>query len=152
MVEMEIETDLDNLSGGLENFSKNLPDKIEAAMEFAAERIKDILEEITTKRTGFTAEAWTVIPVNPGEFVILNANEPVATFLSEGTAPHDIFPLTGQALHWTDETGEHFAAYVHHPGTEGLQLEETALAMAEGYIDEVLDAAEDEAWEESMNE
>jgi hypothetical protein len=151
MVEIEIDSsEFDSLPEDLTNFSEILPEKTDLAMRLGAERVREILEEITPKRTGFTASAWTVIAVDVGEFVILNANEPIATFLSEGTAPHDIFPVSAQALHWMDETGEHFAAYVHHPGTEPLNLEETALAMAEPDVQQYLDEAEEEAWDEAM--
>ena len=151
MVDLSIESkEFDSLPDDLEDFADVLPEKTDLAMRLGAERVREILEEITPKRTGFTAAAWTVIPVDVGQFVIINANEPIATFLSEGTAPHDIFPVNAQALHWTDESGEHFAAYVHHPGTEPLNLEETALQMAEPDLEELLDNAENEAWEETM--
>jgi hypothetical protein len=154
MVEMEIDgDDIDDLRRDFENYTEKLPEELNIAMEACAERIKEILERITPKNTGLTAISWTVIPMGMGEFVITNDNEPIATFLSEGTVAHRI-PSVGYAkLHWVDEGGEdRFASWVWHPGTQPLYLEDSAMLEAEPFIEEMLDAAEDAAWREVASE
>ncbi len=42
---------------------------------------------------------------------------PLAKIIEYGTSQHFIYPRHAQVLRWEDETGVHYARYVHHPGT-----------------------------------
>ena len=44
---------------------------------------------------------------------------PLATWVEDGTRPHDIVPTTKKALHWGGPGGDVFATRVQHPGTPG---------------------------------
>ena len=145
-----LEENISSLVNDIDDYLDRFQTYVDDAMRQAAELVRDKLEEITPKLTGFTAASWVVISVGWGEFYITNSNEPVATFLSEGTAPHDIYPVSAEALHWVDESGEHFAKHVYHPGTEGLNLEETALAETSDDVDRLIAEAEERAWDEAM--
>jgi hypothetical protein len=57
----------------------------------------------TTARNGAAGEIASLVPH--------------ASFLDQGTAPHEIRPRTRRALRWEDGGGEHFATRVQHPGT-----------------------------------
>ena len=152
MVFIEIDdSDLEKEAQSMENLAERLPINLDIAMHAAADLIRDKLEEITPKRTGLTAISWTVIPLDRGEYLITNTNDPIATFLSEGTAPHEIF---GNPLHWVDlDTGEdRFAMHVHHPGTQPLYLEDSAMLACEAEIQALEDAAIEAAERESYIE
>lgn len=47
----------------------------------------------------------------------VEVNQPYAQAQEAGSAPHTIRARKAKVLHWTNETGEHFATQVHHPGT-----------------------------------
>ena len=149
MVELEIDDlDLEKEAESMERLAERLPIQLDIAMHAAAELIRDKLEEITPKDTGLTAISWVVVPIDRGVYVITNTNDPIATFLSEGTAPHEIF---GNPLHWVDlDTGEdRFAMHVHHPGTRALYLEDSAMLACEPEIQALEDAAMEAAERES---
>jgi len=135
----------------MERLAERLPINLDIAARTGAEILRQWLEDNTPQRTGLTSISWVVIPLDIGEYVITNTNDPIATFLSGGTAPHEIF---GNPLHWVDfETGEdRFATHVHHPGTAPLNLEERALQETEAEIDALWDAAIDAAERESFVE
>lgn len=51
-----------------------------------------------------------------GEIV---ATKAYASFVENGTRPHEIRPKNGKLLHWEAPQGDHhFARVVHHPGTK----------------------------------
>jgi hypothetical protein len=145
---------LDGLALNMEKYADNFPKQLDIAMAAAAELVRQKLVEITPKRTGFTAEAWVVIPMGIGEFVITNSNEPIASFLSEGTSPHPIDPVSARVLHWVSinaegAAGDVFAMHVDHPGTQPLNLEDVAMLEVEPMIDDLIDAADDAAAREA---
>lgn len=89
---------------------------------------------------------------------VLVAGAKHASFVEEGTSPHDIRPKEGHgfegplqkgqsrrtkkdvgthrvALRWTDGSGQHFAAVVHHPGGRSLPFMGPAVQKAERVIE-----------------
>ena len=56
-------------------------------------------------------------------------DEPYAFFVIEGTAAHDIYPSTKQALFWVG--ADHPVAFVHHPGTKANPFPERAMEELE---------------------
>lgn len=146
IIEIDAEP-LTKLDEAMKLASGKLGKEVDAGMEYVAERIRQTLYELTPKRTGFTAEAWTVLHVGSGEFFITNANEPIITFLSEGTVEHEIAPVRARALHWVDEAGiDRFSMGHRVLGIEPLNLEERALEENADLIDQIIDAAEDAAF------
>lgn len=73
---------------------------------------------------------------------VIEATMPYASFVEEGTQPHDIRPVRAKALHWTDGDGEHFAAVVHHPGGRSFPFMGPALQKAERVIVAEVEIAE----------
>lgn len=155
---VEVETDagpvFDIFADEVDAVRERLGKVIDEKMVDVVEKLRELLRDLTPKRTGFTAESWTVLHVGEGEFFITNSNEPVITFLLEGTNPHDIprEPMPpGRWLHWFDDFGgEHFAKQVHHPGTEAQPIIEEALAEIDDDIAEALATAVDEVWDQEV--
>ena len=57
---------------------------------------------------------------NSGATGVIECRVPYASYLDEGTKPHEIWPKTAICLRWYDEGGDaHFAKHVNHPGTKG---------------------------------
>lgn len=50
--------------------------------------------------------------------ILIKSNVPQARFVTQGTKPHDIYPVNARVLHWEDSFGDHFAMHVWHPGTK----------------------------------
>lgn len=154
MVDVELgdfDLELEKEAQTMERLAERLPINLDIAMRAAAELLMEKLFEITPKKSTLTATSWVVIPIDRGQYLIANTNDPIATFLSEGTAPHEIF---GNPLHWVDlETGEdRFAMHVHHPGTQPLYLEDSALLACEPEIQALEEAAIEAAERESFVE
>lgn len=61
-----------------------------------------------------------------------------ASYIEEGTQPHEIEARNAQALHWIDEAGEHFRRKVHHPGTAAMPFLAPAAEVAEDAIIETI--------------
>ncbi len=57
-----------------------------------------------------------------------------ASYVEEGTPPHEIEARNAQALHWINEGGEHFARKVQHPGTAPMPFLAPAALVAEDAI------------------
>jgi hypothetical protein len=55
-----------------------------------------------------------------------------AVVVEFGSQPHTIRPRRGRVLRWVDETGEHFARVVHHPGTRPSGFFRASWARAPG--------------------
>lgn len=134
------------------NFSGALMDEIYASLPYAADIILEKLVEFTPVRTGLTAASWQVVAVDRGEYFITNSNEPVITFLTEGTAEHRVEPVSAQALHWTDDSGEYFSKGHTVAGIVGTDIEGLAMNEAEPELDQLWDAAVDAAMQESYTE
>ncbi len=73
---------------------------------------------------------------------VIEATARYASFVEEGTRPHEIRPRKAKALHWTDAEGEHFAQLVHHPGTPSLPFIGPAVQKAERVIEREVDIAQ----------
>jgi hypothetical protein len=144
MVEIEIEAhEFDELPDDLENWGNALMPNIYVAMDQLANELKEWLEYLTWKDSGLTAASWVVIPIDIGQFFITNTNEPVITFITQGTAAHFVAPVFAEALHWVDETGEHFSKGHWVSGIVGEDFESEALEAMEDRIEELLQAAFD---------
>ncbi len=130
-----------------EQLASNMQTEINASLARAAEIIRGWLEDYTPRRSGLTATSWRVIAFGRDDYEISNLNEPIITFITEGTRPHDIY---GNPLHWTDDLGaDHFAMHVSHPGTQPVDIVGMALDAAEPELDALFDAAIDAAITES---
>ena len=148
MVNVAIDSsEFDSLPDDIEKYAAAFGPEVDAAMGGLAEMLRAKLEEITKKRTGETAAAWTVVAAGVGEFIVTNSNEPVITYLTQGTAAHFVRPVSAKALHWVDESGvDRFSMGHEVRGIVGEDYEAEALDWLEPYIDQFLDAADDAAW------
>ncbi len=75
-------------------------------------------------RTGFLAQSLTKEQGN--DYVALDDTAPYAPFVVKGTAPHEIRPVTAQALCFQISGETVFAKLVRHPGTSPNPFMETA--------------------------
>lgn len=156
MVEMQFGDD-DDLRAMLEveqklvNYGNTLSQELDAALDYLADKIKEVLETTTWQLwphgSGLTASSWTVIPLGMGDFYITNSNEPTITYLTEGTAAHWIQPVSAKALRWYDEyTGQiHFSMGHQVRGIVGMDVEAIVMTTMDTYIDQVLDSCIDAA-------
>lgn len=149
MVDVELDTDqFAGLEYFFDDWSEAWRDEMGATLATAAEVLRGWLEDYTPRgKTGTTATSWRVIAFDRDNYEIMNTNEPIITFLTEGTRAHPIFahPLSGW-LHWTDDDGfDHFAHYVHHPGTAPIDIVGQALEAADSELNALWDAAEESA-------
>jgi hypothetical protein len=146
---VDIELDADEFAGlefFFDKYGQVWMSEMSASLATAAEIIRGWLEDYTPRRTGTTATSWRVIAFDRNDYDISNLNEPIITFLTEGTRPHRI-PTSGNTLlHWTDNEGfDHFAMHVQHLGTEPIDIVGQALDAAEPELEELWDAADDAA-------
>jgi hypothetical protein len=151
MVEITIETgEFDSLPDDIVQYGNQLIRNVDAVMEYWARQIRDWLEWMTPKgETGITAASWIVVPTgSPGEFFITNTNEPIATYLTMGTSAHWVGPVFARALHWVDETGDHFSMGHWVRGIIGYDFVTEVLDMLQPDIDADIAAAEEAAWRE----
>jgi hypothetical protein len=102
-----------------------LSDGVQKGVEYGVK--EGIDEALSTRRwkdrTGVTVSktrGYLEMRVPGGAVGIMECDVPHASFLDQGTAPHDIYPRYASALRWYDEGGNPvFAQHVHHPGTKG---------------------------------
>lgn len=80
-------------------------------------RVETELASTGPEDTGNMNRNTRVFPRGPLAFEVVIAAD-YASFVRDGTRPHEIVPVTAQALRWTDEGGTHFAKRVQHPGTQ----------------------------------
>jgi hypothetical protein len=75
--------------------------------------------------------------------ITVSSDAPEATFVIEGTRPHDIYPRDKQALFWP--SAEHPVKHVHHPGTQpnpfGEQAQEEITAVVEAELPQIVQEA-----------
>jgi len=77
---------------------------------------------------------------------VIEATKRYASFVEEGTAPHEIRARRAAALHWVDDAGEdHFARKVNHPGTRSMPFIGPAAQKAERVMVREAEIAEVEA-------
>jgi hypothetical protein len=160
MVEFLIEVEGDDPDFGgaanrLERWANTLETQLEAFMERLAEQILAELKYWTPVYHGYnppkeppgtTRESWTVIWEGQDGFFITNSNEPVITYLTIGTAAHDVYPVWARVLHWIDEAGQHhFAMHTHPKGIIGFDIEEAVMREFDPIIEAGLDACIDAA-------
>jgi hypothetical protein len=129
-------------------FHERLQEEIDSSLDDAANIILKWLITFTPVRTGTTAASWQVIAANRDDYYITNTNEPVISFLTEGTAPHG--PVFAQALHWVDpDTGEDiFAKWVR--GIMPTPIEDMAMEEADPELEQLWDMAIDAANRETL--
>ena len=97
-------------------------------------------------RTGaLTASTVGRVEVStPGAAVgVIEATKPYASFVEEGTRPHEIRPRKAASLHWVDADGDHFAKKVNHPGTPSLPFIGPAVLKAERVMVRDIEVAAD---------
>lgn len=146
-MDVEFDTDeVDGLDRFFTDYGAALDREFSAVGDRAAEIIRGWLEDFTPRRSGVTATSWRVIAFGRNDYEITNTNEPIITFITEGTQPHMIEAGLGHYLHWTDDSGfDHFAQMVMHPGTEPVDIVGQALDAADPELEELWDAALDAA-------
>jgi hypothetical protein len=133
-------------------FHERLQEELDIVLTQAAEIIRGWLQDYTPRRTSLTATSWYVVAFDRNDYYITNTNEPIITFLTEGTRPHIIASHGGHPLHWVDEEkGDMFALWVYHPGTEGIDIVGQALDAAEPELDQLWDMAIDAANRETLS-
>jgi hypothetical protein len=148
--------DPDDTFGKLELEFELYGDRLEAnvqiAMEAAANMLLSLLISFTPIDTGMTAASWAVIPGDWHEFYVTNSNTPVIDYLTEGTSAHQVLPVIAKALHWIDEVsgGDRFSKGHWVKGIMPIPIEEMALDELDPILDQLLDAAEENAWNEGF--
>src|SRR3990167_10445102 len=130
-VSITISTDLVQAEEDLNLFDERLGPMLDEALRRGAHYLAEVMKELTPKRTGETAESIGVTEAYL-EYDV-GSDSPVFGWLDQGTAGHGpILPRSAQALHWEDETGEHFARYVLYVrGIEAHNLINAAMELAE---------------------
>jgi hypothetical protein len=151
MVEIDIQGE-EEAYGELEDldFSMRLDEQMGPALEQAANVIRQWLVYYTPTRTGRTAASWSVIAVDRDDYYITNTNEPIITYLTEGTAPHYIAPVQAQALHWVENGQDYFSMGHMVSGIVGVDIEEQALVASEPELDNLFDMAVDAATRDAL--
>ena len=131
-------------------FDQRITEKLDEALRRGAYYAAELMKELTPKRTGETAESIGVTEAYL-EYDV-GSDSPVFGWLDQGTAGHGpILPRSAQALHWEDETGEHFARYVLYArGIEAHNIIDGAMELAEPGIQADIELALDQAWIESQ--
>lgn len=150
MVNIEIDDDFGDVDGALQRWGQKLFDNLDEGIAGLGEMIRQRLEDVTNEffpgGTGATAAAWTVISLGMGDFYITNSNEPVITFITQGTAAHWVFPTVAKALHWIDESGRDRFSMGHEVrGIIGVDIEGIVMQEMDPFIENLMDAAIDAA-------
>jgi len=123
MVTIDIETKgLEEMQKRFAELSKSLPQHLQA---FANEKKHSIETEmqveylksgLQTKTGGLRDSAYAaVFPLENGVEIKMGFGSSIASYMELGTPPHKIYG--NPVLHWEDNEGDHFAAWVNHPGT-----------------------------------
>lgn len=140
-----------------EAFNSALSLRIEEALDAYAVILLDRLADLTPiGETGETAQSWEVLHSGVWQLFITNSNQPISTFLSEGTMAHWVEPVTAKALHWIGPDGGSYFSKGHMvSGIKPLFIEWNALQQTSDELDELMAKAEslafDDAFERSIN-
>jgi len=152
-VEVEIDSDeFDGLGDEFETYANAFEKYLQEGLASLVDMLLMFLYELTPKMTGETAASWTVIPGEFGEWFITNSNEPIITYLTQGTLAHWVAPVAAKALHWVDPlTGEDRFSKGHEvSGIYGVDIEGTALDAIDPFLEDVVETAEELAWNEAF--
>jgi hypothetical protein len=134
----------------LEAYKDALNSRIQEALDKYSIILLDRLADLTPiGETGETASSWEVFS-STWQIFITNSNEPVATFLSEGTVGHWIEPVTAQALHWTIGGIDFFSKGHMVTGITPHFIEWNALQDTQDDLIALLDEAESEAFDDAF--
>jgi hypothetical protein len=143
------------MAKSLERYGNSLAAEMDAAMEMIADEILKRLRQFTpvnerpgpaSEPQGTTRDSWTVLPVGRGEFFITNSNEPVITYITQGTAAHWVFPTVAKTLHWIDDSGrDRFSKGHEVRGIIGIDIENLVMNEMDPYIESLMDMAIDAA-------
>jgi len=156
MVNLQIKEIEDGSGGGvgvekqMKDFDDALKETIQDALDDYCEVLLKKLYEVTPKDTGETAASWEVIPVAMWDFFISNSNEPIATFLSEGTVDHWVAPVTAKALHWTVGGVSYFSKGHMVRGIQAMHLEQLAMDWTQPALEQLMDEAESLAFDKAF--
>lgn len=135
----------------IDEYREKMLDRISDALDQYSVILLDRLYDLTRKDTGETAESWEVFHSDPMQIFITNSNEPVATFLSEGTMTHWVEPVLAKALHWIGPDGASWFSKGHFvTGITAHFIEWNALQDTADDLDTLIDAALDDAFEEAF--
>lgn len=145
-MDMDGEEEVANLELQDLRFTGALNDEVNASLPQASEIIRRWLQYFTpVGETEITAQSWIVVAVDRDEYFITNTNEPIITWIIEGTAEHFVAPVTASALHWTDFSGEHFSKGHWVRGIVGTDIEGLAMDAADPELETLWDMAVDAA-------
>jgi hypothetical protein len=129
--------------------------RVEEALDNYSVILLDRLYDLTPQRTGETARSWEVFHSGAWQIFITNSNEPVATFLSEGTVGHWVEPVVARALHWVEGGIDFFSKGHMVTGIDPLFIEWNALESTREELIQLMDEAEslafDDAFERGLN-
>lgn len=134
----------------LEAYQEALQGRIQEALDEYSVILLDMLYDLTPQQTGETARSWEVFHSGVWEMFITNANEPVATFLSEGTLAHWVEPVVAKALHWVEGGISFFSKGHMVTGITPMFIEERALAATNDDLIALIDKAEDLAFDDAF--
>lgn len=120
--------------------------------------VEDLRDVVSSTCATVEREAKKEAPVDTGELrdsidtqnvrrskhggsgeVVVKADH--ATFVVEGTRPHEIVPKTAAALRWQTPAGPRFAKRVQHPGTQPNNFLDVAQAAGERTAERGADVA-----------
>lgn len=145
------------LAEQMEAYNAALTTRIDEAFDAYSVILLDRLADLTPiGETGETAQSWEVFHSGVWQLFITNSNQPISTFLSEGTMAHWVEPVTAKALHWIGPDGGSYFSKGHMvSGIKPLFIEWNALQQTSDALDELMEKAEsqafDDAFERSIN-
>lgn len=118
-----------------------------AAQAKATHRYKDRTGALTGSIRGYLVASAS--PTDNGEAVgVLEAKAKHASYIEEGTPPHEIEARRAELLRWVDEGGGvHFARKVNHPGGPSLPFMGPAAQKAERVVEVEVERAVERAAE-----
>jgi hypothetical protein len=135
----------------VEAYSDALKTRIQEALDKYSIILLDRLADLTPiGETGETARSWEVFHSGVWELFITNSNEPVSTFLSEGTVGHWVEPVNALALHWTVGGIDFFSKGHMVTGIKPLFIEWNALQDTQDDLLNLLDEAESQAFDDAF--
>lgn len=129
---------------GLDEIARKVSDYlVPRIVEEVGQELLSTVEQKTPRQTGHLASNWTMT-VN-GESLTIENDTPYATFVVDGTKPHEILPKNASVLAFQINGTTVFAKRVHHPGTSPNPFVDESINLIESQIDNIVAQAIREA-------
>jgi HK97 gp10 family phage protein len=108
----------------------NAKSLISAALQNSAVKIQSNIRERAPHRTGALQRSILTTVSYPTAMV--SSQEPYASYVEYGTAPHIIAPKNKKALYWNGAASPY--RIVHHPGTKANPFFSAGVTESEAYV------------------